>query len=105
MLSLAPRDGLEAMLCGQMAALHSQGMEYLRRAALSNQTSEGVDCNVNRATRLLRTFCAQVEALRAWRGGNEQKITVQHQHLNVAVAPGAKAAIVGNVTSEGEGGK
>lgn len=96
MTSLAPRDGLEVMICGQMVALHSQAMEYLRRAAWHEQTSEGVDCNVNRATRLLRTFAALAETLRAKRTAGRQKIVVEH----VTVQSGGQA-IVGAVTTGG----
>ncbi len=99
MASLAPCDGLEAMICGQMVALHSQGMEYLRRAACREQTSEGVDCNVNRATRLLRTFAALAETLRAKRTAGRQKIVVEH----VTVQAGGQA-IVGAVTAGGRVG-
>jgi hypothetical protein len=99
MSSLAPRDGLEAMICGQMVALHSQGMEYLRRAAWCEQTSDGVDSNVNRATRLLRTFAILTESLRAHRGGGKQTVTVEH----VTVQAGGQA-IVGTVNREVGGG-
>ena len=98
MSSLAPRDGLEAMICGQMVALHSQGMEYLRRAAWREQTNEWVDCNVNRAARLLRTFAALAETLRAKRTAGRQKILVKH----VTVQSGGQA-IVGTV-NRGVGG-
>lgn len=91
-VSLAPCDGLVAMLCGQMVALHSQGMEYLRRAALPDQTNEGVDWNVKRATRLLHTFAALAETLRAKRTARRQKILVEH----VTVQSGEQA-IVGAV--------
>ena len=98
--SLKPRDGLEAMLCSQLVALHSQGLEYLRRAMIPEQTSEGVDCNVNRATRLLRTFAALAETLRAKRTAGRQKILVKH----VTVVQSGGQAIVGDVTTGGEGG-
>jgi hypothetical protein len=42
---------------------------------------------------LTRTFAAQMEALKRYRTGGEQKVTVQH----VSVAEGGQA-IVGNVT-------
>ncbi|MFZ0662423.1 MAG: hypothetical protein WAM66_07010 [Acidobacteriaceae bacterium] len=97
--SLKPRDGLEVMLCSQMVALHSQGLEYLRRTMIPEQTSEGVDCNVNRATRLLRTFATLAETLRAKRTAGRQKIVVEH----VTVQAGGQA-IVGAVTTGGRVG-
>jgi len=96
--SLEPRDGLEVMLCSQMVALHGQSMEYLRRTMLPEQTNDGIDRNVNRATRLLRTFATLTESLRAHRGGGKQTVTVEH----VTVQAGGQA-IVGTV-NRGVGG-
>jgi hypothetical protein len=96
--ALAPRDGMEVMLCSQLIALHSQGMDYLRRAMLADQTVDGVDCNVNRATKMLRMFAMMAECLRTYRGGGQQKVTVEH----VTVQAGGQA-IVGTV-NRGVGG-
>ena len=49
--------------------------------------------------KLARTFAAQVEALKRYRSGGEQKMTVQHVH----VAEGGQA-IVGNVSAPAQGG-
>ena len=97
--SLEPRDGLEVLLCSQMVALHGRSMEYLRRTMLPEQTNDGVDRNVNRATRLLRTFATLTESLRAHRGGGKQTVTVEH----VTVQAGGQA-IVGPVNRGGGGG-
>ncbi len=96
--SLAPRDGLEVMLCSQLVALHSQSMEFMRRGMLPEQTSDGVDCNINRATKMLRAFAILAECLRTHRGGGQQKVTVEH----VTVQTGGQA-IVGTV-NRGVGG-
>ena len=96
--ALAPRDGLEVMLCSQLVALHSQSMEFMRRGMLPEQTNDGVDRNVNRATKLLRTFATMAECLRTYRGGGQQKVTVEH----VTVQAGGQA-IVGTV-NRGVGG-
>jgi hypothetical protein len=45
--------------------------------------------------KLTRTFASQMEALKRYRTGGEQKVTVQH----VTVSEGGQA-IVGNVTQE-----
>ena len=97
--ALAPRDGLEVMLCSQLVALHSQGMDFLRRGMLAEQTCDGVDRNVNRATKLLRTFATMAECLRTHRGGGQQKVTVEH----VTVQAGGQA-IVGTVNPAVGGG-
>ncbi len=44
-------------------------------------------------TKLARTFGAQMEALKRYRTGGEQKVVVQHVH----VSDGGQAAVVGNV--------
>jgi len=41
------------------------------------QTNDGVDSNVNRATRLLRTFAILTESLRAHRDGGKQTVTLR----------------------------
>ncbi len=97
--ALAPRDGMEVMLCSQLVALHGQGMDFMRRAILADQTSAGVDCNVNRVTKTLRTFAIMAECLRTYRGGGQQKVTVEH----VTVQAGGQA-IVGTVNKGAGGG-
>ena len=54
--------------------------------------SQGVDANVNRAVRLLRTFTAQMEGLNRHRGKGGQQMVVG----NVNVNDGGQA-IVGTV--------
>jgi hypothetical protein len=97
--ALAPRDGMEVMLCSQLVALHSQGMEFMRRAMFSDQTPIGVDSNVNRVAKTLRTFATMAECLRTYRGGGQQKVTVEH----VTVQAGGQA-IVGTVNRGAGGG-
>jgi hypothetical protein len=72
--SAKPKDQLEAMLATQMAAIHMATMTFARRLG-----------HVETAM--------QMEALKRYRTGGEQKVTVQH----VSVSEGGQA-IVGNVT-------
>ena len=95
---IQPRDELEAMLAGQMTAVHNMAMEMAKRALLAGQTVEGVSENVSRASRLMRTFCAQVEALQRYRNAGQSTVTVQH----VTVGEGGQA-IIGNVDRGGGG--
>jgi len=94
--AIAPRDELEGMLAVQMIGVHAMGMEMMRRAMVSGQTVDGVSNNVNRVTKLSRTFVAQMEALNKHRGKGQQKMTVEH----VTVNKGGQA-IVGNVEGGG----
>lgn len=96
--ALAPRDGMEVMLCSQLVALHSQGMEFMRRATLADQTASGVDTNVNRATKTLRTFATMSDCLRTYRSGGQQKVTVEE---HVTVHAGGQA-IVGAINGRGD---
>ena len=71
--SMAPRDGIEALLCVQMAGVHNLAMHLLAIAAMKGQTDVGLEVYVNRAVRLLRTFTAQVEALTGTRASRRWK--------------------------------
>lgn len=89
---IKPRDQLEAMLAAQMAAIHMTTMTFVRRLAhvenIPQQDSAG-----NALNKLTRTYATQMETLKRYRTGGEQKVTVQH----VSVSEGGQA-IVGNVT-------
>ena len=78
---IGPRDGLEGLLAVQMVAVHTLAMECMGRAALREQTDLGVEVNINRATKLMRTYANQTEALGRYRGKGEQKMTVEHVHV------------------------
>jgi hypothetical protein len=79
--SVGPRDGVEAMLAVQMAATHAAAMRMLHRAALDQPSFEIYDSIVNRATKLLRTYTMQVEALKRYRSAGEQRVVVQHVNV------------------------
>ena len=80
---IEPRDQLEAMLAAQMAAVHVATMTFARVAPM----------NISAFNKLTRTFAMQMEALKRYRAGAEQKVTLQH----VSVTEGGQA-IIGNVT-------
>ena len=92
-----PRDQIEAMLAAQMAAVHMASMTFARRLAHVENIPQQ-DSAERAFNKLTRTFAAQVEALKRYRSGGEQKMTVQHVH----VAEGGQA-IVGNVNAPAEG--
>ena len=96
---IQPQDEIEGMLAVQMIAVHNAAMEALRRAMITSQTFEGAEANVNRATKMLRTFAAQMEALQRFRTGGQQKVTVEHVYVNAG-----GQAIVG-VVNRGEGNR
>ncbi|MFQ6066172.1 MAG: hypothetical protein ACE5K3_02700 [bacterium] len=97
---LKPRDELEAVLITQMVGTHNLIMEYMGRAMIPDQTTEGVNDNTNRAYKLMNIFLKQIEALNKYRGKMvQQKMTVEHVHVH----KGGKA-IVGHVESRQKGG-
>jgi hypothetical protein len=92
---IEPKDTLEAALAVQMAAVHVATMRQASR--LSSYLNPDSYSVAERAlNRLARTFAAQVETLKKYRTGGEQKVTVQH----VSVSDNAQA-IVGNVSTGG----
>jgi hypothetical protein len=89
---IGPRDQIEAMLAAQMAAVHVATMTFARRLAHVENIPQQ-DSAERAFNKLARTFTTQMEALKRYRTGGEQKVTVQH----VTVSEGGQA-IVGNVT-------
>ncbi len=92
-----PKDQVETMLAAQMAAVHMATMTFARRLAHVDNIPQQ-DSAERAFNKLARTFSAQVEALKRYRTGGEQKVTVEH----VTVNKGGQA-IVGNVTHGGRG--
>jgi hypothetical protein len=89
---IEPKDQVEAMLAAQMAAVHMTTMTFARRLAQVENIPQQ-DSTERAFNKLTRTFATQMEALKRYRTGGEQKVTVQH----VSVSDGGQA-IVGNVT-------
>jgi hypothetical protein len=92
---IGPRDEIEAMLAAQMAAVHMATMTFARR--LNHVENIPQQDSAERAfTKLARTFTTQMEALKRYRTGGQQKVTVEH----VTVQAGGQA-IVGSVETGG----
>lgn len=93
---LRPRDEIEAMLAVQMVATHETAMEMLTRAKQAEYMLTLQECG-SLAVKLMRTYTAQVDAVARRRRGGEQKVTVQHVHVNEG-----GQAIVGTVGGRGK---
>ncbi len=78
---VAPRDQTEAMLAAQMAVVHCTMMTFSRRLnhVVSIPQQDAAERTLNK---LARTFAVQMETLKRYRTGGEQKVTVQHVHVN-----------------------
>ena len=92
-----PRDQTEAMLAAQMAAIHMQTMTFSQKLA-DAESLEQQDSAERAFNKLARTFTMQMDALKRYRTGGEQNVTVKH----VTVNDGGQA-IVGNVETGGRG--
>ncbi len=94
---IEPQDQIESMLAAQMAAVHNATMTFARR--LNHVENIAQQDSAERAfNKLARTFAAQIEALKRYRTGGEQKVTVEHVHVHQG-----GQAIVGSVTHGGRG--
>jgi hypothetical protein len=90
--NIHPRDAIEAMLVAQMAAVHMSMMTFVDEFARLGNTPQQ-EMAERAMNKFSRTFATQVGALKHYRTGGEQKLTVHH----VSVSDGGQA-IVGTVT-------
>ena len=88
---IEPKDELETMLAMQMVAVHLATMTFTRRLARV-ETLDQQHGSERALNKLARTFAMQMEALKRYRTGGEQKVVVQHVNVNEG-----GQAIVGNV--------
>ena len=72
-----PRDGIEAMLGGQMAAVHMSMMTFVDEFARLGNTPQQ-EMAERAMNKLSRTFATLVGALKHHRTGGEQKLTVRY---------------------------
>lgn len=96
---IEPQNEAEAMLAVQMAGTHSVAMDMLARAKHATNTDH-LERYGTLATKLLRTYTAQLEALAKVRRGGAQKVVVEHVHVHAG-----GQAIVGHVTGPQGGGR
>ncbi len=83
MAELKPANATEALLAVQMFGVHEAALLFLKRATPDRQSTEGSDANVARATRLMRLFNEQLEAMTKLKGKTgQQKVTVEHVHVH-----------------------
>ncbi len=98
---IGPQNVTEAMLATQMIAANDLAMMFMYRASQKEQPSEIIDANISRATRLMRVFTEQLEAMQKLRGKTgQQRVTVEHVHVHQG-----GQAIVGSVSTKAPGGE
>jgi hypothetical protein len=87
---LDPRTGTETLLASQMIGAQGAAIEFLRRASRPCQPVEMVDRHVVWATKLMRVFLGQCEAMAKLKGmTGQQRVVVEH----VTVNEGGKAIV------------
>jgi hypothetical protein len=94
---LEPKDQLEAMLAAQIAVVHMQTVRFARKLNDAKYLHQQ-DSTERGLNKLARTFTMQMDALKRYRTGGQQKVIVEH----VTVNDGGQA-IVGNVETGGRG--
>jgi hypothetical protein len=92
--NIDPQDDIEAMLAAQMVAIQLMSMDCATKALSDTVTFEGRELNLNYSSKLMRTFTNQIATLDKHRGKGQQKMTVEHVHVNEG-----GQAIIGNVDS------
>jgi hypothetical protein len=82
---LEPTTATEALLATEMVGAQQAAMTFLARSLAPGQAVELVDRNVNRATKLIRLFNEQIDAMAKLKEkGGPQRVVVEH----VTVAAG-----------------
>lgn len=81
MAAIEPRDEIEAMLGTQMIVAQDAVMTLMRQSNNADTIVQR-DTAANLAIKFMRTFTNQMEALRRHRSPGEQRVTVQHIHVN-----------------------
>jgi phosphopantetheinyl transferase (holo-ACP synthase) len=89
---IKPAGSLEAMLVVQMIATHHAAMECFTKASGQNLPFRASDFYFRYAGKFLTLFAKQMETLNRNRGKGQQKVTVEHVHVQ-----SGGQAIVGNV--------
>ena len=97
---IKPKDEIEGMLATQMVATHNAAMECLRRAMNPGHSFAGIDQSFKYAAKLLSIYSRQIETLNKHRGKGQQKVTVEHVHVE-----SGGQAIVGHVETGGGAAK
>ena len=100
LLGFGPKDEVEGMLCSRMIVLHQAYMGEMSIILDHKNTRPQSDSATNRATKLMRLYNETLETLMRYRRKGEQKVVVQHNHVNVN---NGGQAMVGSQVNQGGG--
>jgi hypothetical protein len=92
--NLKPANVVESMLAVQMMSAHEAAVMFLRLAMAEQQTPEGREVNVARASKFMRLYLEQAETMQRLQGKTgQQKVTVEYVNVHAG-----GQAIVGTVS-------
>jgi len=97
-------NSLEKMLCHQLAAVHTAGMEFLARTVQSNLPPLEHARLLNAVARMFETYGSGCRTLQKLQTGGKQHVVVQYQQ-QVNVAPGGQAMVAARVARGSRGGR
>ena len=98
--TIQAENSIEKMLAHQMAACHAHALRMLAKAEEQRDVVEQVRL-ANGAARLMGAFQGGAATLARLRSGGQQRVTVVHQHVQVA---GGQVAIAGHVERRADDG-
>jgi hypothetical protein len=106
MTALEPSNATESLLAVQMVGVHYAATQFLANAMGKGQPVDGPDANLLRATRLMRLFNEQLEAMRKLRGKTgQQKVVVEHVHVHSGAQAVVGAVVESNRTPARKDGR
>jgi len=95
MEGIGPKDSIEGMLASQMVAIHELAMDNAQKGSCGSVSAEIRQKYISNTMKLSRAFTAQMDALKKYRSGGAQKITVEH----VTVESGGQAIVGSEITN------
>lgn len=87
-----PNDHIEALIITQMVTTHNAIMRCFKIVA-NTESIDKMNLVFSSANKLLRSYAKQMEALSRYRSKGNQKIMVEHVHIN-----SGGQAIIGNIS-------
>jgi len=97
-MSTICKRGQKIQLASMLIASHRVAMNCMARAIDPEQTFEGRDLNLKHAVRLMNAYANLSQARDKHLGKGQQKITVEHQHVQIE---SGGQAIIGDVRHGG----
>jgi hypothetical protein len=79
--AVEPKNEVEAVMAAQMVGVHALAMDSMAKA-VGADTMPRRDAFITQATKMTRTFAAQLEALAKLRSGGKQQVEVRYVYVD-----------------------